>query len=54
MVVEEDIKLFVEGLEELEGLDLEIMGDIVVVNVLGGYFVCFCWDGGVWYVEDFD
>ncbi len=52
--VEEDIKSLVEGLEEPEGLDVEITGDTAVVNVPGGHFVRLRRDGGVWHVEDFD
>lgn len=52
--VEEDIKSLVEGLEEPEGLDVEITGDTAVVNVPGGHFVRLRRDGGVWHIEDFD
>ncbi len=52
--VEEDLKSLVEGLEEPEGLDVQVTGDTAVVNVPGGHFVRLRREGGVWHVEDFD
>jgi hypothetical protein len=52
--IEEDLKSLVEGLEEPEGLDVQVTGDSAIVNVPGGHFVRLRRDGGVWHIEDFD
>lgn len=52
--VEEDLRSLVEGLEEPEGLDVEITGDSAVVMVPGGHIVRLRREGGIWHVEDFD
>jgi len=52
--IEEDLKSLVEGLEEPEGLDVQVTGDAAIVNVPGGHFVRLRRDGGVWHIEDFD
>lgn len=52
--IEEDLRSLVEGLEEPEGLDVEITGDSAVVMVPGGHIVRLRREGGIWHVEDFD
>lgn len=52
--LEEDMRSLVEGLEEPDGLDVEVTGDTAVVNVPGGHLVRLRREGGVWHVEDFD
>lgn len=52
--VENDIRSLVEGLENPEGLDVEVTGDSAVVQVPGGHEVKLRREAGVWHVEDFD
>jgi len=52
--MEEDLRSLVEGLEEPEGLDVDITGDSAVVSVPGGHLVRLRREGGIWHVEDFD
>lgn len=52
--LEEDLRSLVEGLEEPEGLDIEVTGDTAIVIVPGGHLVRLRREGGVWHVEDFD
>ena len=52
--IEEDLRTLVDGLEEPDGLDVKVTGDIAVVTVPGGHFVRLKRDVGVWRIEDFD
>lgn len=52
--LEDDMRSLVEGLEEPDGLDVEVAGDSAVVDVPGGHQVRLRREGGVWHVEDFD
>ncbi len=52
--IEEDLRSLVEGLEEPEGLDVDVTGDTAVVTVPGGHLVRLRREGGIWHVEDFD
>ena len=52
--LEDDMRSLVEGLEEPDGLDVEVTGDSAIVNVPGGHLVRLRREGGVWHVEDFD
>lgn len=52
--VENDLRALVTGLENPEGLEIEVAGDRATVQVPGGHEVKLRREAGVWYVEDFD
>lgn len=52
--IESDLRSLVEGLEEPEGLEVDVSGDSATVQVPGGHEVKLRREGGVWRVEDFD
>jgi len=52
--IENDIRSLVIGLENPEGLDVEVTGDSAIVQVPGGHEVKLRREAGVWHVEDFD
>jgi hypothetical protein len=52
--IERDLRSLVEGLEQPEGLEVEISGDAATVQVPGGHEVKLRREAGVWHVEDFD
>ena len=52
--IESDLRSLVEGLEEPEGLTVDVSGDSATVQVPGGHEVKLRREGGVWRVEDFD
>lgn len=51
--VENDLRTLVEGLENPEGLDVEVRGDRAVVFVPGGHTVVLRREDGAWHVENF-
>lgn len=51
--VENDLRTLVEGLEDPEGLDVEVRGDRAVVFVPGGHTVVLRREDGAWHVENF-
>lgn len=52
--IENDLRSLVEGLENPEGLEVQVAGDRATVQVPGGHEVKLRREAGVWYVEDFD
>ncbi len=52
--MENDLRSLVEGLENPEGLDVQVTGDSAAVIVPGGHEVRLRREGGTWHVEDFD
>lgn len=52
--VENDVRSFVDGLNEPATLPVQVSGDGAVVPVPGGHQVKLRREGGVWRVEDFD
>jgi hypothetical protein len=52
--VEHDLRSLVEGLEEPDALDVDVVGDTATVMVPGGHEVRLRREDGVWYVDDFD
>jgi hypothetical protein len=52
--IEEDMRTLVLGLEEPDGLDVKVSGDLATVTLPGGHFVRLRREAGVWRVEDFD
>lgn len=52
--IENDLRSLVQGLEEPEGLEVDVRGDTAVIVVPGGHEVRLRREGGIWYVEDFD
>jgi hypothetical protein len=52
--IERDLRSLVEGLEQPEGLEVEISGDAATVQIPGGHEVKLRREAGVWHVEDFD
>ncbi len=52
--IETDLRTLVEGLENPEGLDVQVTGDNATVVVPGGHEVRLRREGGTWHVEDFD
>ncbi|MFO0548655.1 MAG: hypothetical protein U0271_09720 [Polyangiaceae bacterium] len=51
---EEDLRSLVEGLEDAEGLDVEVNGDTATVLIPGGHAVQLRRENGVWHVEDLE
>lgn len=52
--IENDLRSLVTGLENPEGLEIELSGDRATVQVPGGHEVKLRREAGVWHVEDFD
>ena len=52
--MENDLRSLVLGLENPEGLDVQVTGDSATVIVPGGHEVRLRREGGTWHVEDFD
>lgn len=52
--VESDLRSLVEGLEQPEGLEVQVAGDSATVQIPGGHEVKLKREAGVWRVEDFD
>jgi hypothetical protein len=52
--IENDLRSLVQGLEDPEGLEVDVRGDAAVILVPGGHEVRLRREGGIWYVEDFD
>jgi hypothetical protein len=52
--IEEDLRSLVIGLEQPEGLDVELSGETATVVLPGGHLVKLRKEAGVWRVEDFD
>lgn len=52
--LEEELRSLVTGLEEPEGLDVELSGDVATVLIPGGHLVRLRRENGIWHVEDFD
>ena len=52
--IENDLRSLVTGLENPEGLEIDISGDRATVQVPGGHEVKMRREAGVWHVEDFD
>jgi len=51
--IETDLRSIVEGLEQPEGLEVKITGDVATVEVPGGHIVRLRKEDGAWRVEDF-
>ncbi len=52
--IESDLRSLVEGLEQPEGLEVNVSGDSATVQVPGGHEIKLRREAGVWRVEDFD
>ncbi len=52
--IENDLRSLVTGLENPEGLEIELSGDRATVQVPGGHEVKLRREAGIWHVEDFD
>jgi hypothetical protein len=52
--VERDLRSLVEGLEQPEALDVEVVGDSATIDLPGGHQVRLRREDGIWYVDDFD
>jgi hypothetical protein len=52
--IESDLRSLVEGLQNPQGLEVQISGDVASVQIRGGHLVKLRRDAGVWKVEDFD
>jgi hypothetical protein len=52
--IENDLRSLVTGLENPEGLEIEVSGDRATVQIPGGHQVRLRREAGVWHVEDFD
>lgn len=52
--IENDLRSLVSGLENPEGLEIDVSGDRATVQVPGGHEVKLRREAGVWHVEDFD
>jgi hypothetical protein len=50
--IEQDLRTLVEGLEEPDSLDVEIVGDRATVTIPGGHHVILQRQDGVWHVDD--
>src|SRR5690606_38469092 len=50
--IEQDLRTLVDGLEEPDSLDVEIVGDRATVTVPGGHHVILQRQDGVWHVDD--
>jgi hypothetical protein len=52
--IENDVRTFVDGLDEPESLPVQVTGDTALVPVPGGHQVKLKRESGVWRVDDFD
>ena len=52
--LEHDVRTLVEGLDEPESLQIEVVGDAATVTVPGGHQVKLRREDGVWHVDDFN
>src|SRR5262249_58777916 len=52
--IENDIRSLVEGLEQPEGLEVQVAGDTATVQIPGGHEVKLRREAGVWRGGDFD
>ncbi len=52
--IENDVRTFVDGLNEPSTLPVQVTGDAATVPVPGGHQVKLKREGGIWRVEDFD
>jgi hypothetical protein len=52
--VENDMRSFVEGLDEPGALPLQVTGDAAVVSVPGGHQVKLKREAGIWHIDDFN
>ena len=52
--IENDVRSFVDGLNEPGALPVQVSGDEATVPVPGGHQVKLKREGGIWHVEDFD
>lgn len=52
--IEADLRSLVEGLENPEGLVVDVAGDAATVQVPGGHLVRLRREAGIWRVENFD
>jgi len=52
--IESDLRSLVVGLENAEGLEVQVAGDAATVQIPGGHEVKLRREAGVWHVEDFD
>lgn len=52
--IENDLRSLVTGLENPEGLEVQVAGDRATVQIPGGHEVKLRREAGVWHVEDFD
>jgi len=52
--IENDLRSLVLGLENPEGLEVQVAGDRATVQIPGGHEVKLRREAGVWHVEDFD
>ena len=52
--VENDVRSFVDGLNEPATLPVQVSGDAAIVPVPGGHQIKLKREAGVWRVEDFD
>ena len=52
--IENDVRSFVDGLNEPGALPVQVSGDDATVPVPGGHQVKLKREGGIWHVEDFD
>ncbi len=52
--MEDHVRSLVEGLENPEGLDIQVTGDTAVVSLPGGHEVHLRRDAGAWRIDDFD
>ena len=51
--METDLRSIVEGLEQPDGLDVKVTGDVATVEVPGGHVVRLRKEDGAWRIEDF-
>jgi hypothetical protein len=52
--MEDHVRSLVDGLENPEGLDIQVTGDTAIVSLPGGHQVHLRRDAGTWHIEDFD
>jgi hypothetical protein len=52
--IENDVRNFVDGLNEPTALPVQVTGDAATVPVPGGHQVKLKREDGIWRVEDFD
>jgi hypothetical protein len=52
--VENDMRSFVEGLNDTGALPVQVTGDAALVPIPGGHQVKLRREGGIWRIEDFD